>query len=64
LDEPTAGLDDQSAELFTSLVNKIAAESSTAILYVSHREEKGLQPKHIFELIPASTGSIGKMIAV
>jgi molybdate transport system ATP-binding protein len=60
LDEPTAGIDDESAELFTALVNKIAAESNTAILYVSHREEPGLQPKYIFELEPGTNGSTGK----
>ena len=59
LDEPTAGLDDESAILFTSLVNKIAAESTTAILYVSHRVENGLSPQFIFELMPGTDGSIG-----
>ncbi|MBP6025402.1 ABC transporter ATP-binding protein [Ferruginibacter sp.] len=59
LDEPTAGLDDESAILFTSLVNKIATESTTAILYVSHRVENGLSPEFIFELIPGADGSTG-----
>jgi molybdate transport system ATP-binding protein len=59
LDEPTAGLDDESAILFTSLVNKIAAESTTAILYVSHRVENGLSPEFIFELMPGADGSTG-----
>ena len=59
LDEPAAGLDDESAVLFTSLVNKIAAESNTAILYVSHRVENGLSPDFIFELIPGTDGSTG-----
>lgn len=62
LDEPTAGLDDDNAALFTALVNKIAKESNTAILFVSHRVEKGLTPKYIFELTPAATGSTGKVI--
>lgn len=61
LDEPTAGIDDESAALFTALVNKIAAESNTAILYVSHRQEQGLQPKYIFELEPGEDGSTGKV---
>ena len=61
LDEPTAGIDDDSAALFTELVNKIAAESNTAILYVSHREELGLAPKYIFELEPGTNGSTGKV---
>jgi molybdate transport system ATP-binding protein len=59
LDEPTAGLDEESAILFTCLVNKIAAESNTAILYVSHRVENGLSPQFIFELIPDTDGSTG-----
>ncbi|MGB5436532.1 MAG: ATP-binding cassette domain-containing protein, partial [Maribacter sp.] len=37
LDEPTVGLDDTSAALLVSLVNKIAKESKTSIIYVSHR---------------------------
>jgi molybdate transport system ATP-binding protein len=35
LDEPTAGLDDHDIAIFSALVNKIAAESNTAIIYVS-----------------------------
>jgi len=61
LDEPTAGIDDESALLFTALVNKIADESHTAILYVSHREELGLHPKYIYELILDEKGSYGKV---
>ncbi|MES2429861.1 MAG: ATP-binding cassette domain-containing protein [Bacteroidota bacterium] len=61
LDEPTIGLDDEDAALFTALVNKIAAESKTTILYVSHRKETGLQPQFIFELIPGEDGSIGEI---
>ena len=59
LDEPTAGLDDESAALFASFVNKIAEESNTAILYVSHRVENGLSPELIFKLIPGADGSAG-----
>jgi molybdate transport system ATP-binding protein len=59
LDEPTSGLDDEMAELFTGLINKIAAETSTAILYVSHKEEAGLSPKRIFALSPTDNGSTG-----
>ncbi len=59
LDEPTSGLDDSSALLFVSLVNKIANDSTTAIVYVSHREEKGLNPKQVFELIPDKAGTVG-----
>ncbi len=62
LDEPTNGLDDFDAKLFTELINKIATETDTAILYVSHRKEAGLNPDFIFELRPSGMGSIGKQI--
>ncbi|MDX1364982.1 MAG: ATP-binding cassette domain-containing protein [Arenibacter latericius] len=62
LDEPTAGLDDESAELFISLVNKIANETNTAIVFVSHRIEPGLQPQYSYELSPGPNGSTGKII--
>jgi len=64
LDEPTNGLDDADAEIFAELVNKIATESSTAILYVSHRnEEKLLKPDFVYELITNEAGSIGKKVS-
>jgi len=60
LDEPTNGLDDNDAVLFCKLVNKIASESNTAILYVSHRKEENLlKPDFIYQLEPQETGSIG-----
>ncbi|SHG88839.1 ATP-binding cassette domain-containing protein [Flagellimonas flava] len=59
LDEPTAGLDDINALLFISLVNKIAQESDTAIVFVSHRKEPQLKPKYVFELIMTESGSKG-----
>tara|TARA_E500000318_G_scaffold55491_1_gene51546 strand:- start:292 stop:1542 length:1251 start_codon:yes stop_codon:yes gene_type:complete len=59
LDEPTAGLDDASANLFVALVNKIAKESDTAIVFVSHRKEPQLNPEYIYELRPSETGSKG-----
>ncbi|MBO0321868.1 ATP-binding cassette domain-containing protein [Muricauda sp. CAU 1633] len=62
LDEPTAGLDDKSAALFVALVNKIAKESDSAILFVSHRKETGHDPHHIFELHPSKNGSTGVII--
>jgi molybdate transport system ATP-binding protein len=62
LDEPTAGLDDENALLFTALVNKIAAETATAILYVSHRREQGLEPGKIYELKPSVNGSEGYVL--
>ena len=59
LDEPNSGLDDHNVALVSALINKIAAESTTAILYVSHRTEKNINPQYIYELQPSSTGSIG-----
>lgn len=59
LDEPTVGLDDSSAELFVSLVNKIAKDSITTIIFVSHRAEQYLRPKSIFNLTPSNKGSFG-----
>ena len=61
LDEPTAGLDDKSASFFVSLVNKIANESDTTLIYVSHRTEAGLHPQSIFQLHMKKTGSVGKV---
>lgn len=58
LDEPTVGLDDHDAAMFVALVNKLAAETSTAIIYVSHRKENGLKPRFVFELVPNENGSI------
>jgi len=59
LDETTAGLDDASASLFVALVNKIAKESETAIVFVSHRTEPQLEPMYIYELISKESGSKG-----
>lgn len=61
LDEPTASLDDASAKLLVSLVNKIARESDTATVFVSHRKEPGLTPDCIYELQMTDTGSIGRV---
>lgn len=59
LDEPTNGLDNKNTLLFINLINQISMTGETAIVFVSHREEKGLKPKHIFRLKMTSTGSIG-----
>ena len=61
LDEPTSGLDDANALLVASLINKIAAESKTTIVYVSHRKEEGLAPQLIFELVSTKEGSVGNI---
>ena len=60
LDEPLSGLNDDMAALFVSLINKIALETTTAILYVSHRKEKGLNPALVFKLFPSDLGSTGR----
>lgn len=63
LDEPTNGLDDQDVMLFIALINKVASESDTSILYVSHRNESGLlRPDFIYKLSPNKSGSTGKVI--
>lgn len=62
LDEPTVGLDDDNVAIVTSLINKIAAESRTAILYVSHRAEEGLSPKFVFKLTQGEDGSKGCVV--
>lgn len=59
LDEPTNGLDDNDAQIFSELVNKIAKESNTSIIYVSHRNEPYIKPDFTYELIPQKTGSVG-----
>jgi molybdate transport system ATP-binding protein len=59
LDEPTAGLDDDSVAIFTNLINAIAAKSTTAIIYVSHQKEEGLKPEYIFKLTAGENGSVG-----
>ncbi|WP_373518255.1 ATP-binding cassette domain-containing protein [Pricia sp.] len=62
LDEPTAGLDDESAALFVTLVNKFAKESETTTIFVSHRKEPGLEPDHIYQLEMTEAGSIGRRL--
>lgn len=62
LDEPTAGLDDASAKLLVTLVNKIATESNTATIFVSHRKEQDLEPDFIYELERTENGSIGRIL--
>ena len=62
LDEPTTGLDDSNAKLFITLVNKLANETDTTILFVSHRAEIGLKPKFTYQLQMTPKGSIGKIV--
>ena len=61
LDEPTAGLDDASASMVVSLVNKMAEESDTTIIFVSHRKEPGLKPTYTYQLAEGKNGSTGSI---
>ena len=63
LDEPTAGLDDTSAKLLVELVNKIAHESDTTTIFVSHRKEPGLKADFIYQLQMNENGSTGHVIS-
>ncbi|SHJ21357.1 ATP-binding cassette domain-containing protein [Pseudozobellia thermophila] len=62
LDEPTAGLDDASAALFVTLVNKFAKESDTTTIFVSHRKEPGLDPDFVYQLEMDTDGSKGRVL--
>lgn len=62
LDEPLMGLDDTNTEKIIQLINKLAAETNTAVLYVSHQIEKNLQAQKVFELLKTENGSIGQVL--
>jgi molybdate transport system ATP-binding protein len=61
LDEPVEGLDDENVALVIQLINLLKQETNMTIIYVSHRIEPSLAPTSVFELIPANTGSTGKV---
>lgn len=61
LDEPTAGLDHRSNQLFMSLINAIAKAHQVAIVFVSHKRDPLLKATQIFELIPDTKGSSYKI---
>lgn len=61
LDEPLMSLDDSNAATVIRLINKLAVETSTAIVYVSHQTEKGLEPQKVFELVKMEGGSVGRI---
>ncbi len=63
LDEPATGLDDLSANMLIALINKMAKEGNTSIIYVSHREEEGLEPVFIYRLEPSKNGSVGQVVS-
>ncbi len=62
LDEPTAGLDHASNQLFISLVNEIAKAHQVTIVFVSHKREPHLKADKVFELIPNPNGSTYKIL--
>lgn len=61
LDEPTVGLDDKEAARFVALVNLLAKAKTSAIIFVAHRAEEGLQPAATFQLTATEHGSVGKV---
>ncbi|WP_405604503.1 ATP-binding cassette domain-containing protein [Polaribacter sp. Asnod1-A03] len=61
LDEPLTNLDEKGTTIVAGLINKIAKESNTSILFVSHRNVEELQPEFTFELTPTKNGSLGNI---
>jgi len=61
LDEPLTNLDEKGTSIVVALINKIAKESNTTTLFVSHRNIEELQPGFTFELVPSKNGSLGKI---
>ena len=61
LDEPLMGLDDANAAKVIQLINQLAAATTSAIVYVSHQTEPGLQVQKIFELVKTDNGSVGNI---
>ncbi|QXP58990.1 ATP-binding cassette domain-containing protein [Olleya sp. HaHaR_3_96] len=59
LDEPLINVDDDGTMLISALIHKIAQESETSILFVSHRNEPTIQPDFTYVLSPSPDGSIG-----
>jgi molybdate transport system ATP-binding protein len=62
LDEPLMGLDEANAQKVIALINRLAAESRSALVYVSHQQEPGLQPQQVLELLKTPNGSVGRVI--
>lgn len=61
LDEPLINLDNRETAIIVALINKIAKESDTTILFVSHRFVNNLQPNSTYQLTPTKNGSLGKI---
>ena len=64
LDEPLVALDDEESAMLIALINAVAAARTSAIVYISHRAETALTADAVFELIPQTTGSVGRVAAV
>ncbi|QOD61564.1 ATP-binding cassette domain-containing protein [Polaribacter haliotis] len=61
LDEPLINLDEKGTAIVVALINKIAKESNTTVLFVSHRIVKDIQPDFTYELTPTKNGSLGNV---
>ncbi|SDR89132.1 molybdate transport system ATP-binding protein [Polaribacter sp. KT25b] len=61
LDEPLINLNNQETSIIVALINKIAKESDTTILFVSHRSVDNLKPNYTYKLTPTKSGSLGKV---
>ena len=59
LDEPTIELDEENTAIFIEMVQAIARQKQTAIVYISHRNEPALQPEMIFELVKTNNAYTG-----
>ncbi|WP_405571895.1 ATP-binding cassette domain-containing protein [Winogradskyella sp. Asnod2-B02-A] len=59
LDEPLINVNDEGTALISALINKIAKESETSILFVSHRDEPNIHPDFTYALHPSPKGSVG-----
>lgn len=62
LDEPTVDLDEANARLVVELINGIAKESETTIVFVSHRNEPGLVAKDTVDLVVGKNGSVAVVL--
>ncbi|QTD38249.1 ATP-binding cassette domain-containing protein [Polaribacter batillariae] len=62
LDEPLINLDEKGTALVVALINKIAKESNTTVLFVSHRVVKDIQPDFTYKLSPTKHGSVGNVL--
>jgi molybdate transport system ATP-binding protein len=60
LDEPTTSLPDQDITHFNQIINRLALQKSTSIIYISHSDEPSLENLHTIELIKTEHGSIAQ----